>query len=228
MTATGTIAERVNELHAGMAGHVPDEVLAINARDRASLAASGTPESVATVGSVLADADLIDVNGASTTLYAAIGEAPAVVVFYRGAWCPYCNVALRAYQEHLLPELTRRGFAMIAVSPQTPDGSLSMQEKNELTFTVVSDPSNTLARELGILTVPSDEVRAVQLKLGLDITKACADGTATLPIPTTLILDATHVVRWIDVHPDYSTRSEPAQILAAIEDAGLEAVSPQS
>src|SRR5260370_5616176 len=228
MTATGTITERVNELHAGMAGHVPDEVLAINARDRANLAASGTPESIATVGSVLADADLIDVNGASTTLYAATGQAPAVVVFYRGAWCPYCNVALRTYQEHLLPELTRRGFAMIAVSPQTPDGSLSMQEKNELTFTVVSDPRNTLARELGILTVPSDEVRAVQLKLGLDITKANADGTATLPMPTTLILDATHIVRWIDVHPDYSTRSEPAQILAAIEDAGLEAVSPQS
>jgi peroxiredoxin len=117
---------------------------------------------------------------------------------------------------------------MIAVSPQTPDGSLSMQEKNELTFTVVSDPGNTLARELGILTAPSDKVKAVQLKLGLDITKANADGTAALPMPATLILDATHVVRWIDVHPDYSTRSEPAQILAAIQDAGLEAGSPQS
>jgi len=221
MTATGTIAERVNELHAGMAGHLPDEVLEINARDRAGLAASGTPESAATAGSVLADADLLDVNGASTTLYATTGEMPAVVVFYRGAWCPYCNLALRTYQEQLLPELTRRGFAMIAVSPQTQDGSLSMQEKNELTFTVVSDPSNTLARELGILTAPSAEVRAVQLKLGLDITKANADGTATLAIPATLILDAAHVVRWIDVHPDYSTRSEPAQILAAIEDTGL-------
>ncbi len=221
MTATGTIAERVNELHAGMAGHLPDEVLEINARDRAGLAASGTPESAATAGSVLADADLLDVNGASTTLYATTGEMPAVVVFYRGAWCPYCNLALRTYQEQLLPELTRRGFAMIAVSPQTPDGSLSMQEKNELTFTVVSDPSNTLARELGILTAPSAEVRAVQLKLGLDISKANADGTATLAIPATLILDAAHVVRWIDVHPDYSTRSEPAQILAAIEDTGL-------
>ena len=228
MADAGTIADRVNELHADMAGHVPDEVLAINARDRAELATSGTPDSAAIAGSVLADADLLDVNGASTTLYAATGEAPAVVVFYRGAWCPYCNVALRTYQEQLLPELTRRGFAMIAVSPQTPDGSLSMQEKNELTFTVVSDPGNTLARELGILTAPSDKVKAVQLKLGLDITKANADGTAALPMPATLILDATHVVRWIDVHPDYSTRSEPAQILAAIQDAGLEAVSPQS
>ena len=157
MADAGTIADRVNELHAGMAGHVPDEVLAINARDRAELAASGTPDSAAIAGSVLADADLLDVNGASTTLYAATGEAPAVVVFYRGAWCPYCNVALRTYQEQLLPELTRRGFAMIAVSPQTPDGSLSMQEKNELTFTVVSDPGNTLAPELGILTAPSEQ-----------------------------------------------------------------------
>src|SRR5260370_27914910 len=228
MTATGAIADRVTELHAGMAGHVPDEMLDINARDRAGLAASGTPDSVATAGSGLRHADLVDVNGAATTLYAATGETAAVGVFYRGAWCPYCNLALRAYQEQLLPELARRGFAMIAVSPQTPDGSLSMQEKNELTFTVVSDPGNTLARRLGILTAPSDEVRGVQLELGLDITQANADGTAALPMPTTLILDATHVVRWIDVHPDYSTRSEPAQILAAIHDTGLEAVSPQS
>src|SRR5260370_33242592 len=121
MTATGTIADRVTELHAGMAGHVPDEMLDINARDRAGLAASGTPDSVATAGSVLTNADLLDVNGAATTLYAATGETAAAAAGYRGARCPYCNLALRAYQEPLLPELARRGFAMTPVSPQTPD-----------------------------------------------------------------------------------------------------------
>jgi hypothetical protein len=87
MTTNATIAERVVELHAHMAAHAPEEVLAINARDRAGLAASGTPAGVAEVGSLLADGVLLDVNGRSTTLYAVTAGAPAVVVFYRGAWC---------------------------------------------------------------------------------------------------------------------------------------------
>ena len=221
MTTGAPIAERVEELHSQMVAHAPEKVLAINVRDRAALAAAGTPAGVAEVGTVLADADLLDVNGASTTLYAVTAGKPAVVVFYRGAWCPYCNIALASYQEQLVPELTERGVTMVAVSPQTPDGSLTMQEKNGLTFKVVSDPGNSLAVALGILTEPSGEIRAVQEGLGVDVTKANADGGPTLPMPTSLILDAGHMLRWIDVHPDYSTRSEPAEILAALERAQL-------
>jgi peroxiredoxin len=106
---------------------------------------------------------------------------------------------------------------LVAISPQTPDGSLSVQEKHELTFTVLSDPGNQIANAVGILTVPSDEALAAQLQLGLDLTAVNADGTTGLPMPTTLIVDADHVVRWVDVHPDYTTRSEPAEILAAVD-----------
>ena len=102
-------------------------------------------------------------------------------------------------------------------APRQPDGSLTMQEKNELTFTLLSDPGNALAREIGILTRPSDAVRARQLAFGIDITASNADGTTELPMPTTLIVDAEHVIRWIDVHPNYATRSEPAEILAALD-----------
>jgi peroxiredoxin len=221
MTTTATIAARVDELHAQMAAHAPDEVLAINARDRAELAASGTPAAVAKVGAVLADSELLDVNGMTTSFYAVTAGAAAVVVFYRGAWCPYCNIALASYQEKLVPELTKRAVTLIAVSPQTPDGSLTMQQKNDLTFTVVSDPGNVLAAQLGIVTRPSDEILAMQKKLGVDISQANADGGPTLAMPTVLILDAVHMLRWIDVHPDYSTRSEPTQILAALDAAGI-------
>jgi peroxiredoxin len=92
-----------------------------------------------------------------------------------------------------------------------------MQEKNNLSFTVVSDPGNTLARRLGVLTQPSVDALGAQLRLGLDLTTVNADGTIGLPMPTTLIVDAEHVLRWIDVHPDYSARSEPRQILDALD-----------
>ena len=170
-----------------------------------------------TVGARLPDAELVDPHGATTSLYAALGDRLSVLVFYRGAWCPYCNIAPNTYQAELVPELSERGVGLVAISPQTPDGSLSIQEKHELTFTVLSDPGNQVATAVGILTGPSDEARAAQLQLGLDLTAVNADGTTGLPMPTTIIVDADHVIGWIDVHPDYSTRSEPAEILAAVD-----------
>lgn len=216
-----TISDRVAELHAAMAAQPPNEVMGAFRREQAGLAAAGSPDGIAPVGTVIADVDLLDAHGAPTSLYAATGGAASVAVFYRGAWCPYCNIALAAYQAQLLPQLTERGVRLLAISPQAPDGSLSMQEKNELAFGVLSDPGNVLAGRLGILTGPSEEARAAQLQLGLDLTTVNADATITLPMPATTVLDARHVVRWIDVHPDYSTRSEPQQILDALDRASL-------
>jgi peroxiredoxin len=221
MTTALTITDRVAEMHARMAAQPPDEVMGAFRREQAGLAAAGLPDGIAAAGTVVADVDLLDAYGAATALYAATGDAASVVVFYRGAWCPYCNIALATYQAQLLPQLTGRGVRLLAISPQAPDGSLSMQEKNQLTFSVLSDPGNVLAGRLGILTGPSGEARAAQLQLGLDLTTVNADATVTLPMPATMILDAGHVLRWIDVHPDYSTRSEPQQILDALDRANL-------
>ena len=184
--------------------------------EQAALAAAGPPQGVLPVGATLPDATLLNPHGAPIRLHEVLGPALTVVLFYRGAWCPHCNRALRRYQAELLPELLRRAIPLVAISPQKPDGSLTMQEKNELSFTLLSDPGNALAREIGILTRPSDAVRARQLAFGIDITASNADGTTELPMPTTLIVDADHVIRWIDVHPNYATRSEPAEILAAL------------
>jgi peroxiredoxin len=92
-----------------------------------------------------------------------------------------------------------------------------MQEKQELRFAVLSDPGNALAGSAGINITPSEATRAAQLDLGLDLEAVNADGTTVIPMPTTVILDADRTVRWIDVHPDYTTRSEPGEILAALD-----------
>ena len=214
---TTTIAEQVRHLAETTAAQPPNDVMAAFAREQADLAAQGTPAGVIEVGATLPDADLLDPHGAATSLYDALGDRLTVVVFYRGAWCPYCNITLSTYQAELVPEMARRNVGLVVVSPQVPDGSLRIQEKHDLTFAVLSDPGNQLAKAAGILTGPSDEVRVVQVQLGLDLTDINADGTTGLPMPTTLIVDADHVVRWVDVHPDYATRSEPEQILAALD-----------
>jgi peroxiredoxin len=215
-TNPATIADRVVKMQEGIAGHLPDEVLSAFSADQAGLDARGIPEGVAQPGDSLGDFDLLDVHGAPTTLSRELGGRTAVVVLYRGAWCPYCNLGLRAYQEDLVPTLDAKGIALVAISPQKPDGSLSSQEKNELSFTVLSDPGNTVAARLGVTTAPTEDAQAAQRVLGIDLADLNADGSYGLPMPTVLIVDATGVIRWIDVHPNYTTRTEVSDILGAL------------
>lgn len=199
-----------------MAGQLPDGVANAFAAERAGLRANGMPAGVAVPGEPMPDVQLLDVHGAPTTLAKATGGRSSVVVLYRGAWCPYCNLTLRAYQEDLVPQLGQRDIPLLAISPQKPDGSLSMQEKNELTFTVLSDPGNQIAAALGVLTAPTDDARDAQRTLGLDLAESNADGTQGVPMPTVAIVDSKGIIRWIDVHPDYTTRTEVADIIDAV------------
>jgi peroxiredoxin len=185
--------------------------------EQVDLDAAGVPAGVSKPGVVMPDGELLDVHGGATSLAQVRAGRPAVVVFYRGAWCPYCNIALRTYQAELAPALADRGFALIAVSPQKPDGSLTAAQTNELSYSVVSDPGNQIASALGVVTEPSAESVAAQGKLGLDLAEQNADGGRRLPMPTTVVVDATGVIRWIDVHPNYTTRSEVSEILAAVD-----------
>jgi peroxiredoxin len=216
-TQTPSIGEQAQAFLAGPAATMPTEVMGAFAAERADLDDAGVPTGVSAPGALMPDGELLDVRGAATSLTQVRAGRPAVVVFYRGAWCPFCNIALRTYQVELAPALADRGFAMIAVSSQKPDGSLSAAETNELTYAVVSDPGNQLAAALGILTEPDAEAVAAQQKLGLVLAEHNADGGLTLPMPTTVVVDTTGVIRWIDVHPNYTTRSEVPDIVAAVD-----------
>ncbi|MFF0792294.1 peroxiredoxin-like family protein [Streptomyces spiralis] len=213
---TSPIADQVAALTETMAAQVPAEALEAFHAEELKLDAAGVPAGVTEVGSAIPEAQLLDAHGNLTTLREARGGRPAVIVFYRGAWCPYCNVALRTYQRELAPELEERGVALIAVSPQRPDGSLTMAETNELSYAVLSDPGNVLGHALGIVTRPSDRTLRAQASLGLDLAETNADGTPDIVMPSVAVVDAEGVVRWIDVHPNYTTRTEPIQILEAV------------
>jgi peroxiredoxin len=212
-----TYSDMVVELREQLVNAAPAEVLEVFAADQRELEAAGVPGSVVAPGTPFPSAELLRVDQTAVSSADVLAGVPTVVVFYRGAWCPYCNIALRTYQQQLVPALQSRGVNLVAISPQTPDGSLSMQQTNELTFTVLSDPGNRIASALGITAAPTEEVRAAQRALGLDLAAVNADGTAALPMPTVAIVDADSALRWIDVHPNYATRTEPQDILAAVD-----------
>lgn len=209
-----TIAEQVRELRAGATPNATSDLFLAEQKALDEVA----PPDVLSVRSAMPDGDLLDAEGTPTTLRRVLGGSPGVVVFYRGAWCPYCNIALRTYQLQLVAPLSAAGVRLVAISPQTADGSMTMREKHDLEFAVLSDPGNQIASRLGILTQPSDAARNVQLARGLDVAERNADGTTWFPMPTVALVDEAGVLVWIDVHPNYATRTEPAEILDAVRE----------
>ncbi|NRF94682.1 AhpC/TSA family protein [Paenibacillus frigoriresistens] len=151
--------------------------------------------------------------GEQVRLYDELEKGPVVLTFYRGSWCPFCNIQLRAYQQ-LLPEIEKLGGQLFAVSPQSPDNSLSFKEKEELTFHVLSDTDGHVAESYNVLYEVPDYLQAIfSDKFGLDLTSFNATNRWILPVPATFIIDKEGVVRSAHVNPDFMDRMEPQEII---------------
>ncbi len=213
-----TIREQSEQLKTAAAERLPTEVVEVFDWSIQDFLDAGIPADSIKAGDILERFSLDDATGTPVSLDQIVGKGQAVIVFYRGGWCPYCNLALRTYQQELLPQLDAFGARLVAISPQPPDESLSTVEKAALEFTVLSDPGSRLADRIGIAFEQADDVLAAQRKLGLDLTKVNAEGAIRLPRPTVLVLDQDRVVRFVDVQPDYTARTEVADIIAALSD----------
>lgn len=215
-TTSLSISDHVTSFNEGFTATIGPRLSEVFDREQNDLVAAGVPTASVQSGDRIADAALLDSSGASVQLYDALGSGAAVVVFYRGAWCPYCNLTLKHYQEQLLPTLRERGIELIAISPQTAEGSEQAVTNGALEFTVLSDPGNVLVRQLGILTEPAADARAAHTELGFDVADSNADSTGDIPFPTVLIVNAARTVTFADVHVNYTTRTEVSEILAAL------------
>ena len=211
-----SMREQSEQLQAASAARLPADVVEVFSRNSQQLHARGIPAGVVKVGDALAPFTLYNAVGKPVDLEDLVATGPAVLVFYRGGWCPYCNLALRTYQRELLPQLDAWHATLAAISPQTPDQSLSTAEKAALDFQVLSDPGSRLARRIGIAFEQAEEVLAAQRRLGLDLAHVNEEGSTLLPMPTVLIVDPNRTVRFAEVHPDYTTRTEVADIVAAL------------
>jgi peroxiredoxin len=210
-----TISQQAAAISAGSATQLPSGIAQVFADEQRRWRERGEPDGIIREGERIDDFALPDATGSRVGLAELVADGPAVVVIYRGGWCPYCNLALRTYQSELLPELARYGARLVAISPENPDQSLSTREKAELSFTVLSDTGAGIAARLGLSYAPDEEVLAAQRQLGLDL--AQINATVDLPIPAVLIVDTERIVRYIDPCPDYTTRTEVQAIVGALE-----------
>jgi peroxiredoxin len=207
-----TLIQQLAHYQAGFKQRVPAERMAMMETATAQLRATGIETTALRLGAELPALTLPDASGKPVELKALNASGPLVIVFYRGGWCPYCNLALREWQR-LMPQLKALGVTLVAISPQTPDNSLSTSEKNALAFTVLSDTSLAAAQAFGVAFTLSPELVKLYGSVGNDLPTLNGNGQWVLPIPATYVIDRSGVVAYAHVEADYRQRAEPAQVL---------------
>ena len=170
------------------------------------------------VGDPAPDFALPDAMGREVRLSELLERGPVVLTFYRGAWCPYCNTQLRDYQD-ALADVERAGATLVAVSPQTPDGSVTTAERNGLAFPVLSDVGNRVSRAYGLVYEVDAATRERYQAVGVDLAEANGTGGGAaweLPVPATYVIGTDGTVRAAFVEADYTQRASARQVLDAL------------
>jgi peroxiredoxin/ketosteroid isomerase-like protein len=197
---------------------VPGELIATFDSEAEALGRASLDAAALQVGDTAPDFTLPDQDGRPVSLRSLLASGPVVLTFYRGQWCPYCNLQLRAYQQ-ALGEISARGASLVAVSPQLPDYSRSMADSNELAFTVLTDAENRTARRYGLVFTVADDMHEVYLAAGTDLLRynGGSERSWELPVPGTFIIAPEGTVVFAHVDGDYRHRAEVSEILAALD-----------
>jgi peroxiredoxin len=202
------------ELREKIAAQFPARIRDTWDRDSESLGGRDFPAAPA-VGDRAPNFLLPDARGGMVELAELRAAGPVVVVFYRGQWCPYCNLQLAAFQR-ALGDITAAGASLVAISPQTPDSSLTQAEREGLEFHVLSDVGNRVAREYGLVFTQADTSTEVSREVGLELRDFNGDDSHELPAASTFVISRDGIVRFASISGDYRWRIGPEEVLAVL------------
>lgn len=159
--------------------------------------------------------ELPSASGSNVKLEELLKDGPVVVIWYRGGWCPYCNIQLREMQSYL-PQIKELGANLVAISPEMPDSSLSTKEKDQITYHVLSDAGNKVGKKFGIVyTLP--EVVQKQFEGRLDVDAYNGDNKKELPLAVTYIINKDGKITYAFIDKDYKKRAEPEEIIRELK-----------
>jgi peroxiredoxin len=204
--------EQVKGLKEQIKNALPSEISAVFFKEAEDLGQSDVAKNALKPGAKAPLFSLPDATGNLISLAEALSKGTVVLTFYRGIWCPYCNLQLKTYQE-ILPRIKALGATLIAVSPNTPDHSLSMKEKHALAYEVLSDFDNRTAKQYKIVFSQSEAVASVGKTLGADIAVFNGVPTREIPVPTTFVIDRQGIIRFTFADGNYTKRVEPQTVL---------------
>ncbi|MEL6969020.1 MAG: peroxiredoxin-like family protein [Bacteroidota bacterium] len=213
---TPSYQEGLKNLRENLASMLPPAALNVFDTDAAALQENYPSVLKRGVGDKAPDFTLSNATGQPVHLYEVLKEHRVVLTFYRGTWCPYCNLQLAQYQQ-VLVDLQKARATLIAISPQTPDESLNIKEKNELQFEVLSDNGNLVARQYTTIFQYGEQPLATMAELGYDYDSFYADDSRELPIPATFIIEQDGTISFAQSEGgDYRNRVEAASIIKSL------------
>jgi len=210
------LTQQLQEFRQQFSANQPEKIKSVMAQTTTNLINSKIAEQSLGQGKKVPNFTLPNAVGNEVSLESLLTKGAVVISFYRGGWCPYCNLELRALQQ-VLPEIVERGATLVAISPETPDSSLSTQEKNELSFEVLSDRGNLVAKQFGLVFTLDPTLRPIYESFGIDIPGYSGESSFELPLPATYVIAADGTIIHSFADADYTQRLNPAEIITALD-----------
>jgi len=211
-----SLQENIAEYLVGFRQKAPENVQELMKVATQNVADSGIVDKAPKKSDVLPAFSLPNQNGKTVNLADLLVKGPVVVTFYRGGWCPYCNLELKAYQDQLA-NIKANNATLVAITPELPDESLSTTEKNALEFEVLSDVNAEYAKSLGLVFSLAEELRPIYLSFGIDVEKHNGEGQFDLPLAATFVVAQDGKIASAFVDADYTKRQEPSDVVAALK-----------
>ncbi len=175
-------------------GQIPEEVSQIMQSATETLIQSGIAQTCLKEGNKMPAFSLPNARNEIVSSDKLLKEGPLVINFYRGGWCPYCSLELKAFQD-ILPEITKLGAQLVAISPNLPDKSLSSIQKDALSFQVLSDLQNKVARQFGLVYTLNAKLQPLYKQMGIDLPEFNGDESYELPLPATYVVDSDGIIK---------------------------------
>ena len=210
-----SLSEELSSTVEVVKGSLPPRIFAAIGQSIADLRATGIESRAAGIGARIAAPTLVGLDVVSVNLGENTKGRPFVLIFYRGGWCPYCNVTLKAYAR-LEPAFRDAGAAIFAVTPELPARARTTVETNGVGFPVLVDEGNRFARSLGLVFDLPASLRPRYREIGIDLPDWNGDDSHELPVPAVYVVDRDGVIRFAHVEADFTTRAEPEAVLSAV------------
>jgi peroxiredoxin len=197
-------------------GRFPPAVLETLHKSTEELIASGQADRAVKAGETAPEFVLPDPDGNPVSSRQLLAKGSLVVTFYRGVWCPYCNLDLQAL-EAARGEIESRGASLVALSMQSAANSRKSQRDNHLGFPVLVDFKGAVADRFGLRFKLSDQLAEIYKQFGNDLAQINGEPSWTLPMPARYVIDRDGVVAYAEVNPDYTKRPDPSELLPVLD-----------
>jgi peroxiredoxin len=213
-----SLQQMISDLQAESLPNIPPEILQTMMQATQELVDSGIAGKAVQTGDQAPGFSLPNTRGEMVSLASLLEKGPVVLNFYRGAWCPYCQLELKALND-ALPEITALGASLLSISPNVVEKSAAFAAENPFDFDILSDVDNKVASKYQLVFSLADKLRPIYEKFGLDLQAFDGNDRFELPMPATYVLRSDGTIAAGFVHEDYTQRMEPADVIACLEGA---------